>query len=358
MVSRSIIRGTAALAVALSIAIGVASAQSPGVNPNQAAQAAAEQKQRIDQPLNNLPVWKEIRSGEPQITTVRGRETNVLIQPEGQTWRAVRAPIIFWGGMLFALAVAGTVALYLVRGPMGGNYKPGGRLIERFAPADRYAHWLVAIAWATLAGTGLVLSLGKSVLLPLIGYTLFSWLATIAKNLHNFVGPILIVGTPWLIARFIRDNTFTREDVRFFANIVGYFKGQEYPSGRFNAGEKFVPFWLMLVAVTPVLVVTGLILVFPNFDQTRQTMQLSNVIHMIAAYVGIAMLVLHIYLGTVGFSGSYRAMREGYVDENWAEHNHRYWYDDVAAGRSRQHFAGGTEGRPVEQAAARPHAAD
>jgi formate dehydrogenase subunit gamma len=270
----------------------------------------------------------------------------------------LRTPIIFWGGMLFALAVVGTVAFYLVRGPMGGNYKPGGRLIERFAPADRYAHWLMATAWSTLAVTGLVLSLGKSVLLPLIGYTLFSWLATIAKYLHNFVGPILIIGTPWLIARFIRDNMLTREDLRFLANIVGYFKGQEYPSGRFNAGEKFIPFWLMLVVVTTVLVVTGLILVFPNFDQTRQTMQLSNVIHMIAAYVGIAMLVLHIYLGTVGFSGSYRAMREGYVDENWAEHNHRYWYDDVAAGRSRQHFAGGTEGRRVEQAAARPHAAD
>ena len=99
--SRSIIRGAGALVVALSIAIGVASAQSPAVNPKEAAQAAAEQKQRIDQPLNNQPVWKEIRSGEPQITTVRGRETNVLIQPEGQTWRAIRVPIAT-GGRLAA----------------------------------------------------------------------------------------------------------------------------------------------------------------------------------------------------------------------------------------------------------------
>ncbi len=99
---------------------------------------------------------------------------------------------------------------------------------------DRYAHWTVAIMWVTLAITGLILSLGKSVLLPLIGYTLFSWLATLAKNLHNFVGPILIIGVPWLFLRFIRDNGIGMDDVRWFTNIMGYFKGHEYPSRPFQ----------------------------------------------------------------------------------------------------------------------------
>ena len=78
--SRSIIRGAGAFVVALAWAIGVASAQSPAVSPKEATQAGDQQKQQIAQPLNNQPVWKEIRSGEQQITTVRGRETNVLIQ--------------------------------------------------------------------------------------------------------------------------------------------------------------------------------------------------------------------------------------------------------------------------------------
>ena len=116
--------------------------------------------------------------------------------------------------------------------------KAGDRIIERFAPMDRYAHWLVAIVWVTLAITGLILSLGKSVLLPLIGYTLFSWLATLAKTLHNFVGPILIIGVPWLFLRFVRDNGIGADDFRWFLNIVGYFTGHDHPSGRFNAGEK------------------------------------------------------------------------------------------------------------------------
>ena len=113
---------------------------------------------------------------------------------------------------------------------------------------DRYAHWFVAIVWVALAITGLILSLGKTVLLPLIGYTLFSWLATLAKNLHNFIGPLLIVGVPWLFVRFVRDNGFgARGLARGSCKIGGYFKGHEYPSDTFNAGEKLV-FWLVLVA--------------------------------------------------------------------------------------------------------------
>src|SRR6202008_5164421 len=87
------------------------------------------------------------------------------------------------------------------------------------------------------------------------------------------------------------------------------------------------------------LCVTGLVLVFPNFDQTRATMQSANVIHMLAAYGAIALACVHIYLGTIGMTGAYRAMRYGYVDESWAKHHHLWWYEDVAAGRSRQHFA-------------------
>jgi len=342
-------RGGLALAAALCLAAGVALAQSPAVDTKEASQATAEQQRQQTQPLNNAPVWREVRSGEPQVTTVRGRETNVLIQPQGQTWRAARVPIIFWGGILLAVAVGGLAVFYLWRGTMSSPRKPGDRIIERFSPMDRYAHWFVAIVWVTLAITGLILSLGKSVLLPLIGYTLFSWLATLAKNLHNFIGPLLIIGVPWLFLRFIRDNGVSGDDVRWFTHITGYFKGHEYPSGRFNAGEKVV-FWLVLVVASVTLIVTGLILLFPNFDQTRSTMQVTNVLHMLAAYGSIALALVHIYLGTLGMEGAYRAMRDGYVDASWAEHHHQRWYQEVAAGKSPQKFVAPGEvkgGEPV-----------
>jgi len=347
-VSRSHSGRAIALAAAFACVAGLASAQSPAVNQKEAGAATAEQQRIVTQPLNNAPVWKEIRSGEPQITTVRGRETNVLIQPEGQTWRALRVPLLFWGGLLFALTVAGLAVFYLWRGEMRSPRKAGDRIIERFSPMDRYAHWTVAIVWVTLAITGLILSIGKSVLLPLIGYTLFSWLATLAKYLHNFVGPILIIGVPWLFLRFIRDNGIGADDVRWFTHIMDYFKGHEYPSRRFNAGEKLV-FWLVLVVASTVLIVSGLIMLFPNFDQTRSTMQITNVVHVVAAYLSIALACVHIYLGTIGMQGAYRAMRDGYVDESWAEHHHLLWYKEVAAGKSREKFVvpGRTEAQPV-----------
>jgi len=327
----------ALLSMALLFIAGLAAAQTPAVNPKEANEATAQQQQQQTQPLNNQPVWSEIRSGAPQITTVRGRETNILIQPEGQTWRALRVPILFWGGIILALAVLGLAGFYMLRGSMGDEDRPGGRVIERFSPADRYAHWFVAIVWVALAITGLILSLGKSVLLPIVGYTLFSWLAQLSKTIHNFTGPLLIIGVPWLFLRFIRDNGVGGEDVKWFTQIVGYFKGHEYPSDRFNAGEKMV-FWFVLTLGSTALIVTGLILLFPNFNQERSTMQVANVLHAITAYLSIALACVHIYLGTIGLRGAYRAMRDGYVTESWAEHHHLRWYERILAGKARQKF--------------------
>jgi formate dehydrogenase subunit gamma len=349
-------RATLLLLAALCLgAITGAAAQdqlpTPAPTPQNTSPGAQAQRQSA-QPLNNAPVWRDVRSGVPGVTQVRGRETNVLIQPQGETWRNLRVPVVFWGGMLVALAILGLAVFYLIRGPLDvpADEKRGGRLIERFPPMDRYAHWLLAITWVTLAITGLILSLGKSVLLPVIGYTLFSWLAILAKNVHNFVGPILIVAVPFLFIRFVRDNGVGIDDVKWFLNLKGYFKGHEHPSGRFNAGEKMV-FWFVLVILSSALIASGLILVFPNFNQTRSTMQIANVVHMLAAYLAISLALVHIYLGTIGMIDAYRAMRYGYVDESWAKHHHLIWYQEIVAGRAREHFA---DSKAVPAAAAPP----
>jgi len=345
----SMSRAVASLAAACLLAAGVVCAQSPAVNPTEAKDAKQESTQQRVQPLNNQPVWNEVRSGAPQVTTVTGRETNILIQPQGETWRAAHASLTVFGGFLFALALAGLAIFYLAVGEITVASKPGDRIIERFVPIDRYAHWLLAIVWVALAITGLILSLGKSILLPLIGYTLFSWLATLSKTLHNFIGPILIVAVPFLFTRFIRSNGIGINDIKWFTHILGYFTGHEYPSGKFNAGEKLV-FWFVLVLFSTTLIVTGLILVFPNFNQTRATMQLANVVHMVAAYLAIALACVHIYLGTIGMDDAYRAMRYGYVDESWAKHHHLFWYEQVVAGTAHEKFVqpqAGTSAAPV-----------
>jgi formate dehydrogenase subunit gamma len=83
---------------------------------------------------------------------------------------------------------------------------------------------------------------------------------------------------------------------------------------------------------------SGLVLDFPNFGQVRETMQIANVVHAVAAYLSIALACVHIYLGTLGLKGAYRAMRDGYVTESWAEHHHSRWYERIRAGKARQKF--------------------
>ena len=75
------------------------------------------------------------------------------------------------------------------------------------------------------------------------------------------------------------------------------------------------------------------VLDFPNFDQSRQTMQIAHVIHSIGAVLFMLGAMGHIYMGTLGMAGAYDAMRTGYVDEEWAREHHAYWYNDVKAGR-------------------------
>jgi len=309
-----------------------ASAQSPAVNAKEADEAKQQAAQQIVQPLNNQPVWNEVRSGQPQSTTTRGREANILIQPEGQTWRAARVPIATIGGFLFVAALLAIAAFYVLKGPIRVHGAPAGRMIERFSLVERAVHWSVAITFTALAVTGLILTFGKAVLLPLIGYTLFSWLATLAKYIHNFVGPVLVVLLPIMIVLFLRENLFRAHDFAWLKAGGGMFSGKHVPAGKANAGQKIL-FWAMVVVLGITLCVTGLILDFPNFNQTRETMQLANVIHMVAGLLGVILLAGHIYLGTIGMAGALDAMKTGYVDETWAKEHHEYWYNEVKSGK-------------------------
>jgi len=212
------------------------------------------------------------------------------------------------------------------------HHPPTGRKLLRFTRLDRMIHWSTAITFSILAITGLVLFFGKTVLLPLIGYTSFSWLAILAKNLHNFVGPLFAVCTVLLFINFVRDNFPQRGDGQWIRHFGGLFSGKDTPSYKFNAGEKLW-FWGGACVLGIIVSATGFILDFPNFDQTRQTMQIANVLHATGAVLFMLGGLGHIYMGTLGMAGAYDAMKTGYVDEQWAREHHEYWYNDIKSGK-------------------------
>ena len=310
------------------------SQQVPLASPEQ--NVKDQQQRAVTQPGNNAPFYREVRSGKAEYTTssARGPEAGVLVQSAGDTWRSIRnGPVTFYGGLLVVVILAAIAAFYAIFGAVKVHEPPTGRLIRRFSRFDQWTHWTVAISFCILGLSGLIMFFGKHVLLPLIGYTLFGWLTYLSKNLHNFVAPIFMFAVVVMIVLFARDNLLKSYDLKFLLNAFAVMaKGKHVPTGRFNGGEKLW-FWGGVVLLSVVVAWSGLILLFPNFDQTRAVMQQAWIFHASAALLYVSISFGHIYLGTIGLEGSYSAMRTGYVDEAWAKEHHQIWYEEIKSGR-------------------------
>jgi formate dehydrogenase subunit gamma len=55
------------------------------------------------------------------------------------------------------------------------------------------------------------------------------------------------------------------------------------------------------------------------------------VVHSIIAILFVALILGHIYIGTVGEEGAFEAMGTGEVDYNWAKDHHDLWLEDEIA---------------------------
>ena len=356
----------ALLAVALSASGFVAAQTQPQPSPALGAADAGAQQQRqrsVEQPGNNAPVWREVRSGESNYTSIPGREAGVLVQPQarfpgqdtmttaGEAWRKFRnGPVTFAGGWLLVVALVGIAAFYFFKGPLKLHEPPTGRLMQRFSLAERWAHWAMAISFCVLAVTGLVILFGKHVLLPILGHQLFAWLTMASKSLHNFISPLFIMSLLVFIVMYVRDNLPEKSDLAWFKGVLGMFlRGKHVPSGRFNAGEKTY-FWVGVVTLCLVLSVSGVVLLFPNFEQLRTTMQQVNVIHAVAAICMCLLAFGHIYVGTVGIEGALRNMQDGMTDETWAKEHHELWYRDMKAKAGAAPASAGGGASPVPSA--------
>jgi formate dehydrogenase subunit gamma len=306
------------------------------------------QRNRV-QPGNNAPMWRGVQGGVEGYSSLpksEAPEAGILIQgpvqypgsrfvTAGEAWRQVRNGwIIPYGAALLAIAVLALAIFYFAKGPIGQHGPDTGRKIERFTPFERAAHWSNAIAFSILAISGIVMAFGKFFLLPIIGQTLFGLLTYALKTMHNFVGPLFVVSLVIIFITFLRDNLPQRGDLRWILRMGGMFGGKEVPSHRFNAGEKGV-FWGGVFALGIVVVASGLVMdkLVPSIDYVRGTMQVTHMVHATAAMLMMAVFIGHIYMGTIGMRGAYKAMRRGYVDETWAREHHEYWYDDIKAGK-------------------------
>ncbi|QDO99860.1 formate dehydrogenase subunit gamma [Ferrovibrio terrae] len=288
-----------------------------------AAQQATQQADEaaLLQQLKGAPVAGRV--------SIPDAKSGVLIQPQGREWRqTLEGPVKSVGGWLLVLTVVALAAFLAIRGRIKVEHGMSGRTIERFKGVERFAHWLTAICFVILGISGLNISFGKTLLLPVIGPEAFTAFSAFGKLSHNFLSFPFVLGVFLMAVMWIAHNIPNAIDVEWIKQGGGIFKkGVHPPAGKFNAGQKLI-FWSVVIG-SLALAVSGYILMFPFYVTDIAGMQLAQLVHAIAGIVMVAVILGHIYIGTIGMEGAFDAMGTGQVDTNWAKEHHSLWARDV-----------------------------
>lgn len=270
------------------------------------------------------------RSQEGYVSSSGPYTTNTLIQNGGQNWRQIRnGPVASYGAGLLIAVIVILALFYAVRGSMRLEKERSGKTVFRWTVFERGVHWSVAILFIILAITGLSMMFGRAVLIPLLGLEGFSAWAGVSIVLHNWLGPLFIVGLAVMILIWFTNNLPKSYDWEWFKQGGGILKGKHPPAGKANAGEKLFVFWAGLIVCGIIVSATGVVLDFPIWGQTREDMQLAQVLHASFAIIWTGIILGHTYLGSIGTEGAFEGMATGRVSVEFAEQHHDQWYEEV-----------------------------
>lgn len=309
---------------------------------------------------SDADLWRAIRYDKlPGAQVSTDTEVGqVMIQDGGMAWLQFRAgPLRTYGGWLL-LGTIGLLALFFfLRGRVMIDGGKTGHTVERFHMVERVNHWMTAASFLLLGFTGLFTLFGRKFLIPIMGHDANSVLLTVSKYIHNNVSWAFMLGIILMFVMWVAHNIPNKLDLVWFKQYGGIVGKNHPPAEKFNAGQKMI-FW-SVVLFGASLSVSGLSLLFPMdlplFAKTfgiandlglpsligmdplpaamapQEEMQLAQLWHAIIAFVMMAVIIAHIYIGSVGMEGAFDAMGSGQVDENWAEQHHSIWYEKKKA---------------------------
>jgi formate dehydrogenase subunit gamma len=310
-----------------------------------AVPAAAQQTQRNpDGSVNPTASAVHERALLEKLGQIDGRvsipaqRAGVLEQPFGREWREFHEVTL---RIIGAVAILGILALlvvfYLWRGMVRIEAGRSGRTIVRFNAFERGVHWMTATCFIILALSGLNITFGRVLLLPLMSPETFTAWSQWAKYAHNFLSFPFSLGVVLIFLMWIAGNIPNRVDFQWLKAGGGIVGHEHPPAYRFNAGQKVI-YWIVVVG-GGLAAASGYLLMFPFYVTDIAGMQAAQMVHSVLAMLFIAAMLGHIYIGTIGMEGAFEAMGTGDVDVNWAKQHHSLWLKEEQA-RGQAHEPG------------------
>jgi formate dehydrogenase subunit gamma len=286
----------------------------------------AAQNTQTSNPRANI--WRKVREGKIGYSAVSSPEAGKLIQSSGEVWRRLRnGPLLVYGAWGLILTCVALAFFYTIRGRVPLSTPRSGKKLLRWNTFERILHWYTALLFLLLSITGLSILYGRSTLIPLLGHQNFASWAAASKLIHNYSGPLFMLGLFSMIIIWFKDNLPDKYDLNWLKAYGGMI-GNKHPSAaRMNAGEKG---WFWLLCSAGIFIsLTGLMLDFPNLEQDRLFLQITHIIHLLCAFALMIGALAHIYIGTIGTEGALEGMVSGEVDESWAKQHHDAWCEEM-----------------------------
>ena len=214
-------------------------------------------------------------------------------------------------------------------GPKRMPFVPFSGEVKRFTLFERGVHLFRLISFVILAGTGVILA-----------FNLTAWQALFFANpaqlhqTHVVCGIIFIITAAIGVVIWFKDAMFASYDRKWVRVLGGYlgYRG-EIPAGRFNAGQKM--FYWYTTVFGSFMSVTGLFMIFKDSFPMAFTCIVVT-LHAMIAFILIAGVLAHAYLGTIANPGTWRVLVDGHVTREWAEHHHPQWYRKIMSGKAQQ----------------------
>ena len=310
-----------------------------------AAFTAPTMAQQQRQPSEVNPMAQSVKEREllKELNKIQGRtslpdaRSGVLEQPAGRDWRQFHQVTLRWVAAISILGMLAVLILfYLIRGMVRIENGRSGRTLVRFNAFERFVHWMTASCFIVLALSGLNITFGRELLTPWFGPEMFSTWSQWAKYAHNYLSFPFTLGVVLMFLMWIAWNIPTGTDIRWIKQGGGIVGNNHPPARRFNAGQKAI-YWVVVLGGAAAAI-SGYLLMFPFYATDVSGMQLAQMVHGVVGVVFIAIMLAHIYIGTIGMQGAFEAMGKGEVDVNWAQQHHSLWLEKEA---QKGHVRGG-----------------